>query len=128
MLVGDAFADAGWPARLLSREVLSPSSHLHTLMTQEIGPKQAVVQHILGDVTGLPSGDPALVRCMVSVAAPCLMLVVAGSGVPGPAREVRQMPKDVLAKHLHTFAMAGLAAIGAERQAELDAVRKKRGR
>ncbi|WEM95734.1 TetR/AcrR family transcriptional regulator [Telluria mixta] len=112
VLLGAAFAGNGWPARLLAREVLSPSSHLSVLMNEEIQPKLVIVRRILSEVSGIAPGDPALLRCMVSVAAPCLMLVVAGSDVPGPAQAIRQMPREVLARHLYAFAIAGLRAVG----------------
>ncbi|WP_420105428.1 TetR/AcrR family transcriptional regulator [Herbaspirillum huttiense] len=114
LLLGVAFAGSGWPVRLLAREVLAPSSHMATLMSEEIQPKLVVVQRILAEVSGIPAGDPALLRCMISVAAPCLMLVVAGTGIPGPAQAIRQMPREVLAQHLYTFAIAGLSATGAQ--------------
>jgi AcrR family transcriptional regulator len=116
VLLGAAFTGDGWPVRLLAREILAPSSYLSVLMNQEIQPKLVIVQRILSHVSGIPPDDPALLRCMISVAAPCLMLVVAGSHVPGPAESIRQMPKNVLARHLYTFAVAGLTAIGEQKR------------
>lgn len=48
---------------------------------------------------------------MVSTAAPCLMLLVADNGLPGPVQLVLQMPKEQLIAHLYNFALAGLQAI-----------------
>ena len=111
LLLHVALAAEGWPAHLLAREVLSPSSHFSVMLDTEIKPKLLLVQRILSEATGIPAGDPALLRCMVSVAAPCLMLAVASGGVPGPAQLLKQMPRDTLSAHLRTFAMAGLAAV-----------------
>jgi len=110
-----AFAKQGWPARLLAKEVLSPSSHMKVLMTEEVQPKLQVVQRILSEVSGIPPDDPALLRSMISVAAPCLMLVVAGNGIGGPAQVVRSMPRADLATHLLTFALAGLREVSLSR-------------
>ena len=77
VMVGVACADHDWPAALLARELLSPSSHMHALLDSEIRPKLALVQAILSEVSGIPLGHPALLRCEISVAAPCLMLLVA---------------------------------------------------
>lgn len=111
-LIDTALHDGVWHARILARELLSPSSHLKALLDAEGQPKFAVIRRILSEATGLPQNDPALLRCMVSIAAPCLMLLVAGNGMPGPAQEVRRMPKADIATHMHQFALAGLEAIG----------------
>lgn len=111
ILLDVALQPDGWPAHLLAREVLSPSSHFQVVLDAEIEPKLAVVQRILSEATGIPAGDPALLRCIVSVAAPCLMLAVAASGVPGPVRTLRQMSREDLSAHMHIFATAGVAAV-----------------
>ena len=118
VLLGVALSHDGWPAHLLAREVLAPSSHFKVVLDSEIAPKVLAVQGILSEATGIPVGDPALLRSMVSIMAPCLMLAVAGSGggVPGPAQALRQMPKEALSVHLRTFAMGGLAAVVQQRQ------------
>ena len=103
--------DKGWNLRVLARELLAPSSHLEVLLQQEVLPKFLVVKQLLSDITGIPAQDPALIRCLVSVAAPCAMLLVVGRSVPGPLRDVLQMPGATLSRHLHTFAMAGLEAV-----------------
>jgi len=115
-ILGLAFTSAGWPVHLLAREILAPSSHFRVVREGEIEPKLIVVQRILGEATGIPPGDPALLRCMISIAAPCLMLAVAGAGAPGPVQAVRAMSREALSAHMHTFAMAGLAAVAREWQ------------
>lgn len=110
-LIDQLAEDKGWQGRVFARELLAPSSNLDVLMQQEVLPKFLIVKQILSDLTGIPEDDPALVRCLVSVAAPCAMLLVIGRGVPGPLRDVLQMPRPILVRHLHTFALAGLEAI-----------------
>lgn len=110
-LVERAAKDKGWNIRVLARELLAPSSHLEALLRQEVLPKFLVVKRLLSDITGIPVEDPALIRCLVSVAAPCAMLLVIGRSVPGPLRDVLQMPAATLSRHLRTFAIAGLEAV-----------------
>lgn len=114
-LVEAAIGDGGWHARLFAREVLAPSSHLQVLYKEGLQPKYAIIRRILSEIAGIPEDHPALLRCMISIAAPCLMLLVARSaGLPGPPQQVLQMPRRELSAHLHTFALAGLEAIGRE--------------
>lgn len=111
LLVEAAQSGRGWHTGVLARELLSPSSNLQVLFTEELQPKLAVVLGILSEITAIPASNPALLRCLVSTAAPCLMLLVAGNGLPGPVSLVLQMPKEQLIAHLYSFALAGLQAI-----------------
>ena len=101
-----------WNMRVLARELVSPSSHLQMLFSSELEPKLAIIKNIVSEISGIPADNPALLRCLVSVAAPCLMLLVVGQNIPGPVQAVLHMPGEVLINHLHTFSVAGLAAIG----------------
>lgn len=111
-LLAATTGDQGWPARVLAREILSPTSNARLLLDAEIAPKLIVVQGVLSEVSGIPPGEPALLRCMVSVAAPCLMLLVAGNGLPTPVQPLFAGSRADLAVHLHAFALAGLSAVG----------------
>lgn len=105
----------GWHARLFAREFLAPSSNLEVLYKEDLEPKFAFIRRVIGEITGIPEKDPALLRCMISTVAPCLMLLVAGNGgLPGPPQQVLRMPRQELTSHLHRFAFAGLEAIGRE--------------
>ncbi|ENN84716.1 TetR family transcriptional regulator [Rhizobium freirei PRF 81] len=115
MLVESATADDGWHARVLSREILAPSSHLQTLLESEIPAKMPFILTILSEITAIPSGDPMLLRCLISVVAPCAMLLVVGRNVSRVADEIRHMPRRDLVDHLYTFAVGGLEAIGQSR-------------
>jgi AcrR family transcriptional regulator len=118
LLAHSVSSEQGWPLQLLARELLSPSSHLQVLLTQEVQPKLALVLRILSEASGIEIDDPVLLRCLVSVVAPCLMLVVVGGRLPGPAQIVRQMSKKELSRHFHIFAQAGLLAVSQERLAQ----------
>ncbi|SDG05696.1 TetR/AcrR family transcriptional regulator [Alloyangia pacifica] len=105
----------GWHARVLSREVLSPSSHLEFLPVSEIGAKMEIVLRILSEITGLAPQDPALRRSLFSVLGPCAMLLVAAPRISPLADDVLGTDRDVLVEHLCSFALGGLAAIAAAR-------------
>ncbi|WDS34794.1 CerR family C-terminal domain-containing protein [Pseudoxanthomonas sp.] len=110
-IVGGIVEADGWHVRVIAREIASPSPHLDMLFAQEVMPKMARLVQVISQITGIPAGDPALMRCLLSVAAPCLMLMIGGH-LPGPIQQVFQMPRAVLVGHLHAFAMAGLAEAG----------------
>lgn len=101
-----------WHLQVLTREFLAPSGQIHALLNSELPPKLAIIKQILSDIAGIPVNDPALVRCLISVMGPCLLLLVAARGIPGPLDEIRRMPQEAVAAHLHGFALAGLQAIG----------------
>ncbi len=114
MLVENAIADHGWHARILSREFLAPTSHLQALQKTEIPAKLPFVLGILGEITAIPEDDPSLLRCLVSVMAPCAMLLVVGPNVSPFADEIHRMSRKDLVDHLYKFAIGGLEAIGRE--------------
>jgi len=60
----------------------------------------------------MPADDPALFRCLPSIAAPCAMLLVIGRAPSLFANQVFDMSKAVLVDHLYSFAIGGLEAIG----------------
>lgn len=101
-----------WQLRVLAREVLAPSSHLQVVFQNVALPKIQLVKRLLSQITGIPETDPALVRCLLSVGAPCLMLLVRGRSAPGSWQEIFEMPAAVVADHLYRFALAGLEAAG----------------
>lgn len=100
-----------WPLRVLAREVLAPSSHIQILFRDEVQPKTVLLRRMLSEITQIPMEDAALTRCLLTVMAPCLMLLVSGRALPGPLQEVLQMPAQAIAEHLYQYAMAGLTAI-----------------
>jgi TetR/AcrR family transcriptional regulator, regulator of cefoperazone and chloramphenicol sensitivity len=104
----------GWHINVLAKEIFAPSTHFPVLFEAEVPPKLAIIKQILSAITAIPVDDPALVRCVISVLAPCSMLLVAARGAPGPLDEVRRMPREAIITHLHTYALAGLEAIARE--------------
>jgi AcrR family transcriptional regulator len=111
-----------WHMAVLAAEVLAPSSHFEVLFRSEVPKKISVIKGILSEITGIPANDPALMRCLLSVAAPCLLLQIGRRGIPGPVQAILRMPHETVVEHLHRFAIAGLEAVGQ------DYARRARGR
>ena len=99
---------------MLAQEVLAPSSHLHVVFQDVALPKVRLVRQLLSELTGIPADAPALTRCLLSVGAPCLMLLVGERRSPGSWPEIFLMPAQVLADHLYQFALGGLKAVAGE--------------
>ena len=113
-LVNGALGRRGWQSRVLARELFAASSNLKALVRHEALPKIKVIAHLISELTGIPMDDPAIPRCLLNVAAPCLMLFVAPAGVPGPLQALRRMPRADLIAHLQRFALAGLETAAQE--------------
>lgn len=116
-LVERAQQPEAWAPRVLARELMAPSSHLQVLLDEAVPPKIVAIAQILSEISGIPTDDPALLRCLLSVAAPCMMLIVIGHDLPGPLQPVMRSPSQPLVAHLHSFAIAGLEAVGKEYRA-----------
>ncbi len=112
---GQQDAAAAWPLAVLANEVLAPSPHMETLYQSAVVPKVAHVLDILSQISGIDRQDPALLRCAVSVIAPCLLLVLSQRGLPSPARVVLQQPRADVVDHLHRFALAGLRKVSSSK-------------
>lgn len=100
-----------WHLHILAREVLAPSSHLRVVLRGAALPKVALIRRLLSEITGIAVDDPALTRCLFSIGAPSMMLLVGGRVYPGSWQEVFRMPAHVVAEHLYQFAVGGLRAV-----------------
>ena len=102
-----------WQTRLWARELLSPSPHLRQIMRSEALPKFKALSRILAEVAGLPPQHPAVPRCVLSVMAPFLMLLVMHRDLPGPARIIHRSRPEQIAAQMKIYVRAGLEAVGA---------------
>lgn len=103
-----------WHPRVMARELMAPTSHLNVLMEEAVPPKMLAISQILAEISGIPANDPAILRCLLSVGTPCIMLVVFGHDMPGPMQRVIRASRKALVQHLHSFAIAGLKAVGGQ--------------
>ena len=112
LIVSRAMGPTGWNAHVLARELLSPTSHLDILFEEEMPPKFRIFAGILSEISGIPARDPALIRCAISVGAPCAMLFVAKRTESPLARQIERLPQAAMVEHLLNFALGGLEAVG----------------
>jgi AcrR family transcriptional regulator len=112
MIRNAASGAEGWHSAVLTAEFLAPSSHIQTLFQSVVPMKASLVAAILSEITGIPAQDPALLRCLLSVMAPCLLLQVGKRDIPTPAQAILKMPHEEVVEHFWRFALAGLEAAG----------------
>jgi AcrR family transcriptional regulator len=109
-----AIVDASsWHTRLWARELLAPSPLLSQVMREEALPKFQVLSGIVGEITGLKPGTPALSCCVLSVLAPCLVLLVLDRRIESPIQALFQRPPAELAAQMRVLALQGLKAVPA---------------
>lgn len=100
-----------WHSQVFIRELFSPTLHLQEFMASYGTRKFLSIRKIVSQVSGLDEDHPALLPCILSVVAPCLMLIIANTNVPTPLQSISQMDAQQLVQHLMTFSLAGLKAI-----------------
>ncbi|ANN65369.1 TetR/AcrR family transcriptional regulator [Bordetella bronchialis] len=110
-LVSAVVDASNWHTRLWAREILTPSPLLSQVMREEAMPKFQVLSGIVGEITGLRPGTPALTCCVLSVLAPCLVLLVLDRGVETPLRQLFDRPAAEIAAQMRVLALDGLWAV-----------------
>lgn len=111
-----AFSASGgdrWPVVVLVRELISPSSQIVALRDAEVVPKFRLVLPVLAEITGIPVGDPTLLRCLPCIGAPCLALLLFDNNMSIFDRSAFDLPRDQMVEHLYRFATGGLDAVAA---------------
>jgi TetR/AcrR family transcriptional regulator, regulator of cefoperazone and chloramphenicol sensitivity len=107
-------ASSTWAARLLSREILSPTAIFDQMLNKEMRARTAILRSVVAELAGLPEDHPAVARSCVNIMAPfgVLMLVT-------PKRIERALPPlsfgpesvEETTHHMVQFALGGLAAV-----------------
>lgn len=98
--------------QLIARELMSPSEHLTVLLNTEVQPKITIVKKIISDISGIPTNEPEFYPCLLSVAAPCLMMLMSNPNLPTPFVQIGLLERDYLSSHMYHFCLAGLKAAG----------------
>ncbi len=112
---------SSWALCVIGREVVSPSPALDALRASEFLPKTRILKGIVSELMGLPADHPAVARGCVSVMAPCFMLLLMNrdtlkQAFPGLGLSKTDVP--ALARHMLTYALAGLEAVAREERQE----------
>jgi AcrR family transcriptional regulator len=107
-------ASSRWAARLISREMISPTAIFDAMRHKEMRARAAILKSIVSELTGMPDDDPAVARSCINIMAPFGVLLLIS-----PQRVERVFP--VLSfgpesaadttRHMVQFALGGLAAI-----------------
>jgi AcrR family transcriptional regulator len=105
---------AHWGARVVIRELMSPTEHASALVHKAIAPKALLMLGLVCDILGLPPATPGLQRALFLLMSPCLALLVAPremrtSVFPALGEDVEGLVDDMM-----TYAGAGLDAIAAK--------------
>jgi TetR/AcrR family transcriptional regulator, regulator of cefoperazone and chloramphenicol sensitivity len=106
-----------WEFRVLARELLSPSPMLDAMARGEAAPKARILRTIVAEIMRLPESDPAVVRSLVNVIAPCILLIIGHRGLLKKVLPDMDLDPENLRRHLMTYAMAGLEAVAKEARA-----------
>jgi len=109
-LIGKLVETDVWHSKVFVRELFSPTTHLYTFMQNDGARKFLLVKKIISQVSGIDENHPALLPCVLSTVAPCMMLILADANGPSPLKNVSKLEPALLVKHLMIFSVAGLQA------------------
>lgn len=111
-----------WHARLIAREMVSPTAPLEALVEGEIRPKFAVFRGIVAELLGLDPDHPSVSLGAVSVIAQCLcfyqnrpVLRILLPGITTGDQEIER-----IVEHVTRFSLVGLREVGAAAGAARD--------
>jgi len=108
-------ATTTWAARLISREMLSPTPIFDEIRNKEMRGRAAVLRGIVSELMQLPEDHAAVARSCINIMAPFGVLLLIG-----PQRVERAFPvlsfgpdaMEELTRHMVEFALGGIAAVG----------------
>lgn len=107
-----------WGLRVLTHELMAPTSHVPVLIERAMLPKIRVVMAIIASVLGVSDGDPVVQRALAMVVMPCVMLVVAPRDVLHQVLPAVAADPHTLVDDMACYALAGLEAIAARQRTD----------
>jgi len=105
---------AHWGARVVIRELMSPTEHAPVLVHKAIAPKAMVMLGLVCEILGLPPSTPGLQRALFLLMSPCLALLVAPRDMRTRLFPALGDDAEGLVDDMMTYAGAGLDAIAAK--------------
>ena len=108
-------ASSTWAARLISREILSPTPIFDEIRNKEMRGRAAVLRGIISELMQLPEDHPAVARSCINIMAPFGVLLLIGPQKierAFPALSLGPDAMEELIRHMVEFALGGIAAIG----------------
>ena len=105
--------DASWPAKLIARELVSPTPHFERLRREELEPKKALVFGVIAEIMGVSTDHPLVAQAALSIMAPCFMLLIAEKRLSEvmPPLGRGHVSNERLAARLAAFALGGIAQL-----------------
>jgi AcrR family transcriptional regulator len=109
-----------WLHRLITRELADPTPALDLIVDRAVRPRIEYLSSIVRDLVGPGPTDAAVLACVVSIQAQCVMMAL-----PNPiGDQLLGRPTwtpaaiDALADHIAEFSLGGIHAIGRRSDAE----------
>lgn len=100
-----------WSARLLMRELISPSPLAEAFADSTVRPKTVVMLELVAQILRRPASEAAVQRAMAFMFMPCLALLAALPEVEDKFLPAIQGDPESLATELVAFVLAGLDAL-----------------
>lgn len=106
--------EGAWELRVLSRELIAPTSLMDNMMKNQVVPKARLITGMIGDILGVPPTHPAVSRSTVSIVGPCLFMLIASPDWQKKIFPALLVDTDSLIDHMVAFALGGLQSIAAQ--------------
>jgi AcrR family transcriptional regulator len=106
-----------WAARVVSREIVSPSKIGGDFIDKELQGRAELLKTLVSELTGLPPDHAVVSRGAASIIAPFLLLLIVNRrrlGRAFPASDIRGDSEDDFTSYMTQFVLGGLAATARE--------------
>lgn len=100
-----------WALRVLSREIMAPTSMMNRMVADRIMPKLKLVAAMIAGALGVPANHPAVSRCMLSIIGPCGFLLITNPDLQKQMFPSLSLDAQALVEHMVTFALGGLKSV-----------------
>jgi AcrR family transcriptional regulator len=107
-------AASTWAARLISREMVSPSAIFDTIRNKEMRARAGILRAIVSELTELPVGHPTVARACINIMAPFgIVLLISRQRIEKTFPALSFGPESVedTTRHMVQYALGGLAAV-----------------
>ncbi len=107
-------ASSSWAARLISREMVSPSPIFDEIRSKEMRARKDILETIVADLAGLPKSDPTVARACINIMAPFGIVLLMGAtrieqAFPNLSFGAGQV--EAMTQHMVEYALGGIARL-----------------
>jgi|SRR5579872_87496 len=106
-----------WAARLVSREIVSPTAIFDEVRNKEMRARALILRSIVSDLSGLPADHPTVGRACINIMAPFgILFIISPQRVERifPALSFNEASVREMTRHMVQYALAGIAAVAKE--------------